>query len=123
MPLYSFTLVRKDGTKHTYPLASAYTEKPLTDEDFKKQLGIELEIVEPIPANSPRNTRAVKTRIELPRDGGDLFVTVDGSTVNSWHWPPHDKKKPVTRADKREQGERLKEEFRVTVDGKSGGVA
>jgi hypothetical protein len=103
MPQYCFTFVGVDKRKITYPPTSSYQEMPLLTEDLSKQYGVEIEL---IPSHE---------RIKLVNVGESLFVTVEGVTVNSWHWPPHDKKpKPTTKPNP------TREVFR-TIDERSGG--
>ena len=100
---YILKLKRKDGTETVYPGVDHFQVTPLLTKNGQSAVGLEIDM-QIIDGNGERTGQ----RVKLPQDGADLYLTSDegGTTLDSWHWPPH----PKTIAKKGN----VRQTFRVT---------
>lgn len=86
---YILKLKKKDGTEAVYPGVDHFQVTPLLTKSGQSAIGLEIDMQFIDNEGEPS-----ATRIKLPQDGVDLYLTSDKSpaTLDSWHWPPHPKK-------------------------------
>ena len=100
---YILKLKKKDGTEAAFLNVDHYQVTPLLTKSGQSAIGLEFDI-----QMIDDNGNHTSTRIKLPQDGPDLYLTSTESpkTLDSYHWPPHPKK--VGRKDD------VRQVFRVT---------
>lgn len=100
---YILKLKDKNGVETVYPGVDHFQVTPLLTKNGQSAVGLEIDM-QMIDSDGERSA----TRVKLPQDGADLYLTSNDSpaTLDSWHWPPHPRK--IGRKDD------VRQVFRVT---------